>query len=239
MKIRVLVSSVLVTSSFVAACVSDDFSVAPSTVDAGPAAPAEDTSPAPTVEKKADTDAGIITGEEDGGLISDAGGGNPDEEETDAGAVVDAGADGGAAVCGPQAGNGAALASTCSSTLSLALGGTITPGSYDLTGFTVTGDIAYCGTYKSSSYSGRLDITADGDGFILAERVAKVGVISLPNKSFTAKIENKFLKVTQTCGAKINSTSWGYTLTTTDGKPTIIYTHDSGTATVRYRWVLR
>ncbi|MBK6696039.1 MAG: hypothetical protein IPG50_28090 [Myxococcales bacterium] len=189
----------------------------------------------------ASSDAGApVEVEQDAGLITDGGGGNPDDEPDAAVVTVDAGADGGGA-CGPASGNGASLASACSSGLTFSLGGVVQPGTYDLAGFVLLGTQAYCAAYKASTYSGRLDVASDGQGgFVFGERIVKAGGLALlPNKSFKVTTDSTALKVTQTCGAKIASASWQYSVSTEAGKPVILYTHDSGTATVRYKWVMR
>jgi hypothetical protein len=234
MKLRLLALSSLATCAVIVACSGDDPETAPTTTDGGTDAtttPDPDSSTEPV-------DSGAPTGEEDGGLITDVDGGNPDDEP-DGGLVLDAGPDGG--TCGPASGNGATFSSACSSIKALALGGKITPGTYDLTGFTVTGTLAYCGAYVPGTYSGRLDVASDGvNGFILGERVSRSGVLQLfPNRSYTATAAGSFLTVAQTCGVAVKSTSWGYTVTSSNGKPVIVYTHDSGSATVRYRWTMR
>jgi hypothetical protein len=240
MKLRIALFATIV-SAIVVACTEDDPSRA--ALDATDAGPTADATPvvAPDGALPA-ADASIPppppTGEEDGGLIADGGGGNPDED-LDAGTTGDAGIDGGS--CGPPSGGGAMVQSNCSGIAAIPIGGTITPGIYDLAGFTVENTLANCAAYSPSSYSGRLDITANGGGgFILAERVEKTGGINFfPNKSFVATASGSTLNVTQACGVTIAATSWKYTAMTANGKPVILYNHPSGTAMVRYRWVLR
>lgn len=236
MKLRLLALCSVATCALVVACSGDDTESTPAAAsDAGANVP---TTPQPEVPN-APADSGSSTSnEEDGGIITE-GGGDPDEE-ADAGLVADAGADGG--TCGPASGNGAAVASSCSSSLLINGGGTITPGTYDLVNFIVTGNATYCSTYKPSSYSGRLDIASDGQGgFILGERAVRLGGLAplMPNKSFTATAGGNTLNVAQTCGLGIKATSFGYSTGMKDGKPTLLYTHDSGSATVRYRWMMR
>lgn len=197
------------------------------------------------------TDSGVATppvGEEDGGLITEGGGGTPEETlddagtEPDASVVVDAG-DGGTVVltCGPGSGNGASIQSACSSLKAIVAGGTLTAGTYDLAGFTITGTTTFCSSYTPLGYAGRLDIADKGGGvFELSERVQRTDVLARPTpKEWNATPSGSFLNVSQTCGTAITSKSWGYTVSTSNGKPSLVYTHDSGTATVRYRWVMR
>lgn len=217
---------------------ADASSVDGSTSSTGDAAATTDSSS--VVDSSSSTDATTdldASLEQDGGLITD-GGGNPDDPDAgpdDAGA-----ADGGdAGTCGPAAGNGPALNSVCSSILTIPLGGTIVPGTYDLAGFTVTGSIPFCSTYTQLSYSGRLDVTANGGGFKLAERVARSGTRAT-SRTFDATVNNKFLATTQLCGSAVTSNSWGFSVgKAKGGKDTITYTHDSGSATVRYFWIAR
>ena len=98
-----------------------------------------------------------------------------------------------------------------------------------------------CAARRQLASAGCLLSTSNGaGGFILGERIARSGVLSFfPNTGFTATASGSFLTVTQTCGTAVKSTSWGYTVTSSGGKPVIIYTHDSGAATVRYRWTMR
>lgn len=179
-------------------------------------------------------------GEADGGLITEGGGGDPEAVLDDAGSSeIDAG--GGAGTCGPAAGDGAAISSACSSTKAVATGGALKAGTYDLVGFTVTGTTTYCGAYASVKYAGRLDVEQVGNTYRLRERVRRTDgpTTRYPNRSFDANANGAFLEVTQTCGSAVVTKSWGYVLTTLNGKPVITYTHDVGTATVRFRWALR
>jgi len=234
MKLGLLALSSVATCALIVACSGGDPESTPAGTDG--VAPVT-TAPQPDRSTEPMVGSDTVPGEEDAGLITE-GGGNP-EEPSDAGLVSDAGPDGG--TCGPGTGNGPAIASACSSSKTFNGGGTITPGTYDLAGFTLTGSLAFCSSYTVRSYAGRLDVTADGQGgFILGERAVQVGGFSpVPNKSFSAKQGSGVLQVVQTCGLGIKSVAFGYTASVTDGKPTIVYTHDSGSAIVRYRWVMR
>lgn len=233
MKIRLAALCSVATCALVVACSGADSDSAPTGDDVGADASTTPETTNPT------TDSGKPTGEADAGVVTD-GGGDPDEEP-DAALVSDAGPDGGA--CGPAAGDGAPVASACSSGLTFSAGGALVPGSYDLKGFTVAGTVGYCATYSPKNYAGRLDVAADGQGgFIIGERVAKVGgggIAIFPNKTFTATTAGSTIKVTQTCGVASKSTMWGYSVSQLADKATITYSRSSGTSTVRYYWVMR
>jgi len=174
-------------------------------------------------------------GEEDAGLITDAGG-NPDDPD-DAGTAFDGGLpDGG--TCGPASGNGEVFASTCVSTLTRYGGGAIKAASYDLIGFAVEGTERQCAVFTPQNYTGRLDVTATPTGFRFAERIAParslratiraVAITQATNNSLSAVVE---------CGVATNS-PWPYTtrVEAGSGKQILTYTHSSGTATVRFTW---
>lgn len=174
---------------------------------------------------------------DDAGIVTD-GGGNPDP---DGGVLIDSGADA-SATCGPPSGAAPGITSSCSSQLIFYLAGTVQPGSYDLAGFTVQGTAQYCSTFASAGYSGRLLITANGGKFTFDERIIRSNLINQqPNRSFDVTVVNKQLSVVQTCGLVVTPATWGYstgTIATDAGtKNTIVYTRNSGTSTVRYRWV--
>lgn len=178
--------------------------------------------------------------EKDAGQVTTPGG-DPDEE-ADGGAVpvVDAGVDAG--VCGPASGNGPTLKSACSSNLVVSIGGAIAEGTYDLLNLSVQGNPTFCGSYVAQDYAGRLDIAQEGGKLLLRERVQRVGGLQKPGnvgKTFEAVANGTNLGVTQLCGPQVTAKSWGYGVGTVDGKTTLTYTHDQGSATVRYRWVKR
>lgn len=224
---------------FVVGCVSDSEVVpvdsgAPDVTTGGDSATDGSTGKDATPDDAALDDAAP---DDDSGIIITDGGGDPDP---DGGVLVDAGADAG--TCGPTAGNGPAIQSTCASLSLLPVGGTVQPGTYNLANFTVLATAQYCGTYVPAGYYGRLVITASNGKFRFDERLGRSNIINLfPNKSFDVTPSAKALQVVQTCGTTVSPTSWGYSTGTsaTDAgtKNVIIYTRGSGTATVRYRWV--
>lgn len=188
-------------------------------------------------------DSGSSTAEESQAPAQAPGGGGDGDAGADGSALVDGGPDAG--TCGPEAGNGPSFASDCTAAFFGYLGGSIKPGTYDLVGLTVGGTVPFCAAYEPSTYSGRLDVAADGNGgFVLSERVVS-GFNLLPNKTFLATPTGATLNVTQTCGVGVKSTSWGYSSFAADdgdggkGKSMLVYGYDSGSAPVRYTWALR
>lgn len=227
MELRTLCLVATITATILAACTGDTPGLTPGQSDGG----------TPTDSGEGITDAG--NPEEEGELIVDGGGGNPDEDQ-DAGVIAVDGGDGGPVMCGPASGDGATVQSTCATRSQILAGGVIPVGSYDLTGFTVTGTTTFCGTYAPAMYSGRLDVESAAAGtYVLRERTSRTGIIArAPNKSFSATASGSQLTVAQTCGTAVKSTQWGYTVSKS-GATIVTYVHDSGTATVRYRWTKR
>ncbi len=182
-----------------------------------------------------DDDSGLV--ELDGGTVTD-GGGDPDP---DGGVVIDAGSDAG--TCGPPSGNGPTINSVCSSSLIIATGGTIATGTYDLVGYTITGSTSFCSTYVPGPYAGKLVVTSTGaNAYRFDERVVRTNIITLsPNKSYDVTASGSTLTVKQTCGVAINDPTWGFSAgkvaTDAGTKAGLTYTHASGSASIRYRWV--
>lgn len=237
MSLRSTVGTLCVGGFVLVGCVGDDGVVALDSGAPDVTAGGDSSTDGSTGKDAAPTDAGPDDADPgDAGIITD-GGGDPDP---DGGVLVDSGADAG--TCGPPSGTGPSIGSNCSSLLSFYGGGTVQPGTYNLTNFTVLATAQYCGTYVPGTYYGRLVITASNGNFRFDERLGRSNIINLfPNKSFDVTVFNNSLKVVQTCGTTVTPASWGYTATTTatdaGTKNVIFYTRTSGTATVRYRWV--
>ncbi len=231
-----IVTSILASTTAVlfVACGGDDSSVTP-TPDA-----AADTTTTPdgsnTNDGSSTDGSNTNDADPDAGVITD-GGGNPDP---DGGVFIDASPD---ASCGPPSGNPASVNSNCSFNLIFFQGGTISPGTYDLIGFTVTGNAQFCQNYQSGPYAGKLVVTSTGNNaYHFDERVVRTNQINFnTNRSYDVTSAQTTLTVTQTCGAAINDNSWSYstgTLATDAGaKATLLYDHQLGTANVRFRWV--
>jgi hypothetical protein len=236
---RIILSSSLfvgVAAVVFVACTGDQATVTP-LVDAstdGTLADAPVGNDGSTTDAASD-DGGLV--EIDGGTVTD-GGGDPDP---DGGVVIDAGSDAG--TCGPPSGNGPSITSACSSNLILYQGGTIQTGTYDLVGFTISGTLQFCSTYVPASYAGKLVVTSTGkNAYRFDERVVRTNqIITNPNKSYTVTASGSTLTVAQTCGTAINDPTWSFSAgnvaTDAGTKAGLTYTHASGTATVRYRWV--
>ena len=211
----------------VAACVGDTL-VAPGPKDAG-----ADTS---VIDAGADADEPFESGvETDAGVVAD-GGGNPDE--LDAG-VIDAGKDAG--TCGPSGTAPPTINSSCSSFSIIAGGGSVATVSYHLTNFVVVGSVSYCGTFNSTTYSGKLVVTKNPNAtYTFSERVTATKQLCLPpcntGKNFSVIPNGSDLVVSQTCGTVVSDTKWPYTSGGLLGARTLNYTRTSGTSTVRYYW---
>jgi hypothetical protein len=239
MKVRYVVSLfAIATTAAIVACSGDDPAVV-DLPDGGPSIDGDGSSPVnPT------GDSGPVAPEDlDGGLITDDDGGLPSEEEPDGGEEeIDAGTspDGGVLTCGPAIGSGAAITSSCVSVRSLALGGTIASGTYDLTSYTVLAAAKTCSAYTPQSFGGRLEVEAGGaaGSYLLKERYQRTGlIVKAPNKTFEATASGTTLNVVQQCGAAVADADWAFSAgVNKGGKAYVSYTRTVGTGTVRFIW---
>lgn len=140
---------------------------------------------------------------------------------------------GDAATCGPPAGDGPVISTSCITGTPLFGTGTIPTGVFDLS--TLRFFQTSCTGFVSTTVSGRLVVTAQGSTLRFDERITMNN--QAINRSYEAVVNGNAVDVKLLCGPPITVTSWGLNLTSGGGnKNAISFVKDDGQTKPRYIW---